>query len=397
MQQAKHIATALLSRTLLSIVILILLATATLGLGVSPAKVSVNYDPGPKDIQFTLHNTIDRPLAISVGFRGVFQDNIIAPNSIIFPEGKTTKPLPITINLPENLAPGIYSTEVILQEEYSVGEQDLAVGARASVIGEILVKVPAPGKHINVGWSYSEKKDKVRMVFPVKNIGTDPIDTIQASIRIEKASLLPISISTDSISLDTRNEGKLIALWEPNLPPGIYPSTATIDYDEHSTILEKNIQIGSPIIEISKIIPEPYQMGEIAVFQVYLNNEWNSEVTNTKLRARIYDDQNTLATYETETIALPPNTETPLKIFWDTATAQPGSYNMDLSLFYHSSEKQATYNFILRENGIVMTTPTGAVTADTLLSEQALITTAIILVLLIIGWLVYFRKKIIGR
>jgi len=337
--------------------LVILLASASFvsALGVSPGRTTLNFEPGfTKDISFSVINSERKATTVVFYVRGDLKDYVtLSQQSATFSAGEESKSFSYNIKLPQKIdIPGEKKTEIVILEvspESTIKTEEgrevvvldsAGVSASLSVITQLNVYVLHPGKYIESTLDIIPEDDNnVKFIIPVTSKGKLGIGNVQASIDIYTSLNEKITtINTNSIPLQSKERKEIFAEWEfdPEIvKPGKYRAVATITYDGETTYADKNFDIGSRVIEIETIEVRDFKLGEIAKFNILVNNNWNEEIKNVNVQMIIYNKEGEImADFKSANYDIVSLGKTEIVSYWDTVGISEDEYDGKLILKY---------------------------------------------------------------
>lgn len=385
--------------------ILFLIAAAMCtAIGISPIRKVVDFEPNKEyDLQLKIRNSGYKDIKVIIYARGELAEYIGIIDSLLAidrDEGEKTARYRLT--LPESFAaPGTHKADIVAVEypsDFGTGKET-AVTATASVVSELWVRVPYPGKYAEAKLYIDAKNinEDVNFAVAVMNFGKQDIQKAKVRIRILGATYEEIaSIETNEVSIKSKETKKLTAKWLADVNPGKYHVIAEISYDEKKLVLEKNFEVGSLYIVIKRIDVKDFSLGQVAVFDILLESQWNEQINDVYGEMTVFDDAGTEYTrFKTATADIAPMGQALLKAYWDTRDISVGKYNLRLLIHYAEKvtekliEAEVNIDSIRTELG-----PTAQVVAAKGLDRDTILTIlVIILVAINIGWFVFFMKK----
>tara|TARA_Y100000310_G_scaffold345549_1_gene466389 strand:- start:910 stop:2064 length:1155 start_codon:yes stop_codon:yes gene_type:complete len=380
----------------------LLFASSAHALGISPAKKILDHELGVREVTFKVYNDENKDMRAVLFTKGDLDEYIKVKESLVtLSPNDEYKEYTFIIDLPEDIGdPGIHTTEIIVMElpdDYQ-GESGI-VSAKASVVAELNIRVPYPGKYAiaNMEVSSAEIGEEVKFTIPVQNYGKQQIFHAKANIELFGATYERIAyIETNDIPINKKEQGKLFAIWKADVNPGVYHAKATIYYDDQKIEIEKDFNVGSAGLEITKILAEPFKLGDVAIFDIFIKNNWNDIIKGAHGKMTIKGDDGTVySTFNTETIDIDSYDEEMLKAYWNTRDATVGTYTMEVVIEWGSHMIEKVQEIQVNLDSISVS-PTGLATGVTssIFSKESILTVLVfILVIINIGWFFYFRKK----
>ncbi len=393
-------------KVLIIMVMLIVLASSAYGLGVTPAKQVIDFEPGQKELAFKIVNNDKKDFKAVIYFRGELAEYIrLKGDALKLTKDEAEKEFIITLDIPgAGWSPGLHSAEmVVMEQQESSDKETTVIAAQASVIVEIFVKVPQPGKFAEAGLEVgnAEIGQEVRFVIPIKNSGKQPIFRAKANIEILGATYEKVAyIETGEIPLAVKEENQLLGLWNAQVNPGVYHAKATIYYDDEKLELAKDFNLGSKTVSVVKIVPENFKLGDVAIFDVYMKNNWNEILQGVYGKMTVEDSQGVVyGSYTTQTLDIKPYAEEVVKTYWNTKDAKPGIYQLKLAVHQGTTIIQTIQEIQVNLDSITMgltgqvVKGKGFMESSTNLLIFILIVIILILVIINMVWFFYFVKR----
>lgn len=385
-------------------IIALVLTTAVFALGVSPARRNVDYVSGE---------------SVTLPFK-VINDEMKGMNVMIYSQGDMGEYIQLTENplrffseddfIVSNYkidfpiiepTPGVHQAKIVLIElpEDFTGAGDALVTGTVGVIQQIRIRVPYPGKYLEAVLFASDAGVGEEVVFsiPITNYGKEHIFEISAEIKIYDGLGKEVaSVYSTKASLSPSQDGKLTATWFVDTLPGPYTAKAILDYDGIKIDLDTNFRIGDVFVDILSIDSKNFKLGDIAKFDIAIENKWNSRISGLFAEMVVLDGSKVLTRYRTAPIEIGPLERSELSTFWETKGVEPGSYTMQIILYYEGKTTEEEFDILVEDNRIrVGFAPTGFVTKQeqVSLTDIVLIGLLVLMVIINIVWFAYFRNK----
>jgi len=391
---------------ILIIVISVLFVPITDAIGITPAKMSVNFEPGLKTtLAQKVFNNDHRDLNAVIYARGELEPYIKVIDSLVpVKADEETKEFRYELSLPQDFKkPGLYSAEIIVMElpKSSSPGQETSVTALGSVVSELYVRVPFPEK-------YAEAKlvvetttiDKpVRFVLLLNNYGSQNIVKAKAHLDILGATYEKIGeAETNDIALATKQDGKIEAQWlNPDIKPGVYHVKGFLDYDGKRIELEQNFKVGSLSIDIVDLRADKFKLGSITAIDIFLENKWNSPIKGVfGIMTATASDGTEYVKSKTTSIDMDALSRDKITAYWDTRDIPVGSYNLNIDIHY---EGQTTTRLIRANINIDsfrtdLSTVGRVVVGETTKNRDTFLYILILaLIAANIGWFIYMKRR----
>jgi hypothetical protein len=389
------------NKLMLWIMMFLIVTNLALAIGISPIRKVVDFEPNQEiDLELKIHNEQHKDMKALVYARGELAEHIgIIDSLVAISSQESDKIAKYRLKMPASFdKPGVHKSELVVTEyPSSFGtEQQTMVSATASVVSELWVRVPFPGKYAEAELYIDSNNEDVNFAISLMNFGKEDIKKAKATIKILGATYEEIAnIETNEISIKSKEQGKLAGRWKADVNPGKYRAVVEISYDEKKLVLEKNFDIGNLFIDIKKIEVADFSLGQVAVFDITLESKWNEKISNVYGEMTVLDEAGTeYMTFKTASIDIPAMGEGVLKAYWDTRDVKVGKYNLRLLIHYSEKvtekliESEVNIDSIRTELG-----PTAQVLASPTSGRDTFLTIlVIILVVINVGWFVFFIK-----
>jgi len=383
---------------------ILLVSTSIYAIGVSPIRKVVDFEANKEqELSVKIRNDGQKDIKAIIYARGELAEHIAIVDSLVaISKDETEKSAKYILKMPPQFdKPGVHKSDIVVMEypdNFGTGGET-QVSARASVVSELWLRVPFPGKYAEAEMFIDSKgvDENTQFVIDVMNFGKSNIAKVKAKIKILGSTYEEIAvIDTNELSIESQEQGRLIGDWIADVNPGKYHVVAEIIYDNKKTVLEDNFEVGNLYIAIKRIDVKDFSLGQVAVFDIVLESQWNDQINNVYGEMTVLDSSGSEFTkFKTASVDIPAMGQGLLKAYWDTQGVEVGNYN--LRLLIHYSEKvtekliETTVNIdsIRTELG-----PTAQVVAGNGMNRDTILTVlVIVLVLVNIGWFVFFIRK----
>ncbi len=377
-------------------------AANVLAIGITPGRTTLDFKPSmQKDIEVTVINSQKADVVLSVGVQGELKDNILLKQrEIKMSSTEEEKNLAFSINLPQNLSPGLHTAEVVVTQPSGKSANGQAnLGADLAVATQIAVYSPYPGKYIEAQLAVSGNETKKNFGVSMINRGSEKIQKVKATIEIYDSSKKKISqIETNSISLDPTQKGEVATSWDVNVPNGKYNAKAIINYDSKEIYVEKSFEVGEFVLDLLQIYVKDFKLGGIAKFNMVVKNKWNEPITKAYAEMRVLDnDMKEIADVKSSTYDIPPQMQTEMVYYWDTKGISAGLYNANVILYYAEKKTQQDLKLDVKQGSIDVIGLGYVISSESSSKSSGLVTILVIvigfLVLLNLLWFLILRKR----
>lgn len=375
-------------------------------LGVTPGRNVVEFSPGATGtVEITIVNNENKEMEAAIYFESeeeIFSELKVSSNVLQFKSGEASKTVSYTYKLPSKLEPGLHQVNVVARElPKNLASAGQSVGATVAVVHQLQVQVPYPGKYVTADIKIAEtgKTDSVNFIMPVNNLGTQKVVRAKGVIDIYGPTNEKIvTVQTNEISIDPGMRAELTGQWNENVNLGSYLVKATVVYDgEVSKEVEKIFSVGKAGLELIDIYVNDFSLGQIARFNILVNNNWNLKINELFAEMIVYNLNNEeVIRFKSATESIESLGKQELTAFWDTAGIKEGEYKLTLVLNHDGQTTEKDVKMIVSLNSINFdfTGLTGRAVGGTgNLQTGTLITVGITTIVLIVGALFFFRRK----
>lgn len=396
----------MIKKIILAIVMIFLLLDIVNALGVIPGRTTLYYEPGlEKSVSIEILNTKQKEFDVAIYISSNLKEFIEIPTqNIHFNADEKSKKIDYTVRLPltdELLEPGINKAEIVIREIAAPGTGEIQIGSLVAVASQLHVHVPIPGKYVRSSLDIvTDEVDKpVQFYIPVHNLGSENINNIKAKIEIfDLYDNKVTEIVSNEISLEKKSRKELSATWQNNVNPGTYYANATINYDGEITKVQNTFVVGKFFLIPLDISVKNFRLGNIAKFNILIQNIGNREIEAAFARMQLSDKQG-ITVFDTQSPVenFAPQEINDLNTFWDTENVEADTYFGKLTLAYENVSSERQLKTLVTEDSIETTIVgvTGFVTAASPPSDYTKVMTILAIVLIItnVAVVIYFKRK----
>lgn len=377
-------------------------------LGVTPGRSTVDFSPGlEKEVTFTITNTDHRSFNAYIYKEGDLADYIVLDKNIVeFSDTDNSKSYTFRVKLPGRIdTPGDHWAKVVVMElpaGWTAPEGETRVIATVAVMHQLRVKVPYPGKFLQLDMSVQEAVpgEPVRLFVKMYNLGQEDIASASASIDIlGPTNDVIATIETEPAAIKSMARGELLAVWNAETNPGMYHTSATVRYDGETGKVEKNFYVGNMLVDVVDISVKDFRLGGVAKFDILAESKWNQEINDVYAQMVISDSEdNKVADFKSASMDMQPLEKAHLYAYWDTEGVSEGDYVARLALHYGERVTEREVKTKVGLESIRMDFSGGSAGAVTgggadMLSQAPIITLVAVLIAINLAWFLYFRKR----
>jgi len=387
--------------------IFIFLVFSVSAIGVTPGKITIDYEPGvQKHVSFKIINSENERIQVVLSKQGDLANAIdLNEREITLSPGQTEREVTYTVNIPSDLSPGSNTAQiVVLQVPNTQGTSEAFVGAAVAVITQLQINVPYPGKYAEAGLNIinAGQGEDAKFVIPVVNKGKADLVDVKAQVDIyNQLNERVDSFTTNSIQVSQGSRKELVYNWKADVPPGRYRAAVALIYDGETINLEKQFNVGVASLEIREIDVKEFNLGQIAKFDMLVENTWSEPIRGLHGQIQIFDSSGEiLADFKSAQSDIQPFEKEVLSLFWDSAGFSQGVYSAAIYLNYGDVSSRQDVTFDVSQNDVRITgvgyvissSPSSGGGSNSLV--VILVTVIIVLIIANILWFMVLRKKL---
>lgn len=390
------------------LVMLVLMASNVLALGVTPGRTTLEFEPGvEKEVAFTVMNSENKDMELVVLVQGELNQSIaLSEVSFKMSASEASKTLKYKVKIPAGLSPGPHLSEiVVIQLPGKSSTSEAFIGASIGVATQISIFVPYPGKYAEAGFNVigPESDGKITFVIPVISRGNLDLARVRGTIDIYGALNEKIkTLETNEVEVPSGQRKEIAAVWDAkDAAPGPYRAVATVLYDENTLNIEKQFNVGKRLLELAGMEVNDFSLGEIAKFEMLVENKWNEAIKGAYAQMIVYDGSGaTMADFKSSTYDIPPLSKSLMTAFWDTAGVKKGTYASSLFLRYGQQSEQRDLKLEVSSNNINIVGVGYVISKGKAAGGGSnglvtiLVVAVIVLVLINAVWFLILRKKL---
>ncbi|MFH0936580.1 MAG: hypothetical protein V1815_02800 [Candidatus Woesearchaeota archaeon] len=370
-------------------------------MGVTPARTTINFQPNlQQEIAIRALNNEYKDFKAVVFTRGNLSIELI-DKEISFTKDQEYKEIKYKIILPDKLEPGITTSDIVIREIKPIQQEgEITIGALVSVISQIYVVVPYPGKYARAELIIleSKKNEQASFIIPVYNLGSNKIEKASAVIDIYDDSNKKIaSVKTDEKSIEPFTKRELVASWLANVSEGKYNVIATVNYDNSEIELKGQFLVGEFLIKPIDISVDNFKLGQVAKFNILVENIGNYVIRDAYSEMLLNKQGEQIPSIKSLPTEIPAKTKKELIAYWDTENIEQGEYQGKLILGYEDkkSERQIRTEVGLDYIKTEIIGVTGLAIAPPKIQTKQIYIAIIIIILILLNiiWFILYTKK----
>ena len=379
-------------------------------LGISPGRKTIDFEPNSeKDVTLTVFNNERRDFTATIFIRGELGSYIeLGETMLKFSSEDSEKSFDYRIRLPEKIdKPGSHQAEIVVSEiSEAEGGEDIVIGALVAVVSQLDVKVPYPGKYAVASLDIVSTKpnEEVKFFIRVSNLGEEDIENARAIITILDQNDNEVAkINTDSKEIKAKDRKELMGRWAANVSLGEYKAIAAVYYDDLATMVEGSFTLGDFFLNPLDISVKNFKLGQIAKFNILMENLANRRIEDAAAQLILLDEnENKIMDIKSMPDEIEALSKKELIAYWDTENIKEGTYVGKIILSYEDKKSEMRIRTKVSEDKIETEIMgiTGLVIGveepeevSAFTKKQILMWSILILILVNIGWFLYFLKS----
>ncbi len=372
-------------------------------LGISPGRTTFNYHPGmKKNISVEVINNEHKDISVIVFARGELSEFVnLKEKTIEFTPNEGAKKVNFTITLPkEEPSPGLHELEIVaIEVPQESSRENTLVGSQIAVISQVQVFVPYPGKYLEKEINIIESGTGEKTVFliPLTNKGKEEIKKVSIRINIssENGKIIKV-LNKELTDLKAGERKEAMIGWDANVRPGRYIADLEIFYDGKTLNDRLEFNVGEVMLEIKEMYVEDFSLGEIAKFEILLENKWPQKLNNVHLTTFIYKDGKVVSEFSSPVYDIEPLSNKKINAFWDSKGVLEGEYDGKIIIRYGEKRSiERKVKILVSEDSVEIKGITGRVVSKNgreFEIRKLLIIIIVFLVIMNIFWFLIIRK-----
>jgi len=391
---------------LLVVFIFLLALQSVYALGVSPGRTTIDFEPNlQKEVSFLVTNSEHKDMSVILYVKGELKDYIVLNQErVSFSKNEDSKSFDYFVSLPKEFErPGLHTAEIVVQEVPEDSElEGTTLGATVAVVTQLYVNVPYPGKYLEFEVEIIEASPNQLTTFliPIVSRGELDIKKVKTKIEIYSEEKLVDKIELEKTGILSGEKKQLIGTWDTDVAIGRYRAKIILNYDGEKKIIEKEFNVGDAKLVIELITVKDFKLGEIAKFNILVNNKMNQEVKDVNVKMVLYGDgKNILDEFQSQNYDASALSKLEMVAYWDTEGINEGLYDGKLILRYGSERDEKNVKVEVTENSIEVIGITGKVIVKGGGGFSLTTILIILIVILVLGNVLWFfvvkrlRKK----
>ncbi|MCX6767762.1 MAG: hypothetical protein NTY90_03485 [Candidatus Micrarchaeota archaeon] len=326
-------------RTPFLLLVFLSLLQFSAALGISPGRIDIPFQPN-LTTSFSFRVIPHSAPFVKFTTRGDLAQYISFPvTQATIPIGSSDR-FTFDVRLPQALSlPGLHDTRIVVTE-YPRGFQagaEAGVGAKVAVELQFWVRVPYPGKYLEVtkfmvGNVPSGKNAPIEL--GAINRGNESIANASTVFEIFDASgALLATIPGGWRGIGPGENAVFEAAWPTGEnPPGYYYANATLAYDRAVKQLSTRFKVGAELVKITNISADDIAPGGIARFKVDAESFWAEDIPGVFIETNVLNAGDPTARSESKTIEAWGKQS--FLVFWDSKKNNPGTYDVDVTVHF---------------------------------------------------------------
>jgi len=314
---------------------LLLMSQEAAALGIGPARTELDFEPGLSEELFVVvFNEDDFEQEIDLYVKGDLEDYVeLSTSKATIPANSNAK-ITFTLALPQ-APPGEGKLDTRIGAVQTVPQGVGNAVAKVAVESQLWIYAPYQGKKLEASLEATDVKpgEDVELILGISNVGTEDVDT-SPSIIVSKEEEEIGTIDFGSVHVPSMEEKTLKESYPTeSLDEGTYNAVALVPYNGETAKAVDNFSIGGFIVKITDIFYKGIVKGEIARFDVEVDNLWSKPVEGIYIEASAYGEEKT-SSFKSETTSIAGGETKKISLFWDTTEIETGEYLIRFVLYY---------------------------------------------------------------
>jgi len=317
-------------------------------LGLTPAKRSLNFEPGSKSVFEYRVNTDNPEKELILYSKGNLSEYVSLNKEKLIGGGG----FKATLSLPEKIEkPGRHRILIGVKEK--IDKELATVGTSVAVQGVIYVHVPYPGRYIEINNFKAENAnagEPVRFSFELINRGKENL-TIKPKIEVYSKNKKEETLNFKTRKLETGKNIKLKKdLQTQDYNPGEYYANLIVDYG-NKTKEKTNFRLGTLKVDILNHT-KSIKLEGVKRFDIKVESKWNNKIPNLYGIVTFYNESSVISKIKTPSSTIEPWEKKQISGFLDTKKFNEEEYKANITLKYsgNSTEKMSNVTFIKEDS-----------------------------------------------
>lgn len=319
-------------------------------IGVGPSRIVVDFEPNlKKTFTYNVINNEGREIQVEMYVKGALKDYVTLHQTSGKLATREVKVFSFELSLPSMLeTPGTYDTRIgVVETLPTIRREGATVGARAGVEMQLWVKVPYPGKYIEIALTAANIKlgEPADFTISISNLGELDVTAKDDVTIFDPSNNLITTVYAGEAFIKSKETGKLFATWTTtkDVKPGTYRAVATVKYDGKNATTQKTFKVGELLLDIVDIKVDKIKKGSIARFEIEMQSFWNEKIFNVYVELEIFDGKgNKIATVKSESVDIEAWQRKTVSAYWDTKGLEVGKYGVKTILHYDNKTAEKT-------------------------------------------------------
>ncbi|MFH1668829.1 MAG: hypothetical protein ABIA62_02790 [Candidatus Woesearchaeota archaeon] len=346
---------------ILIVMMLVFIVSPAYAIGVAPSKKVIEFNSGQViSYDLDIKNNGHEELEVLVYSKGEFTDNIkIGQQVFKFSSTDESRTVPIEFTMPDSLdVAGQHVIDIVaVGSTPTLPGQGAVVKADLAVISKLIIEVPYPSKYAEAKVNVLDTAvgKPVSIAIPVFNKGKEKIMKASVDVRIYTFGGEELEkIQSESVSIDVQEDFKFSVTSTKSYDAGVYYVVVHLNYDGKQIRMEVPLTIGELEIAIKSLVVDEFTLGDVAKFDILLQNMWSTELKNVHAEMQITDSDGKEQTkFNTVAVDIPSQELRALEGYWYTKDVMPGPYTATITLFYANKVSQKIFALDVYPNRIV--------------------------------------------
>lgn len=384
------------------LLLFLIIVPSALSIGITPGRKTVDYLPRKQvNVEVSVLNSDHKEFYAVVYAEGPLEDEIeLSTKELRFKASDLEKRFSYKVTLPSWLLeePGAHDTMIVVKELTPEGKPG-EIKTKVEVAHQLRVNVVYPGTLAKAELIVQPGKP-ILFIVPVFSVGEEDIKQAEASIDVfDMKGNRIANVKTNAKSVESGMRRDLTAELDID-EPGLYYAIATVNYDGKTVTAAKVFTYGEFFLNLAEITVNNFRLGNIAKFNILVENLANSEVKDAQAEMILKDKTGAqIADIKSMAEDIGAQESKTLEAFWDTAGIQADIYKGKIILTHDDNMSQEqVISMKVSENEIITSIGdiTGFVVDEEIEGPGDSSTVILLLIMLLvvanISWVIYVKR-----
>lgn len=314
-------------------------------LSVTPAKISLNFEPNfEQTFSYEIFGT--KPDKI---YSLYLEGNLAQYATLSREELEGDGNFKVSLELPSTLeTPGDNKLYVGVKESIDEELAGGTIGTAVEIKALISVYVPYPGKYVEISFEAEDANIGEPIDFKLNIFSRGKEDVLlhpRIEISSNESGEIVHTLYFDERALQSMQEVSLHKVWDTSsFNAGRYNGVAFVEYGgKFPSRVEDFFRLGELAIEIKNYTSRVIIDGKIQKFDIEVESSWNDPISGVYAEVVFLNGASEVLRFKTSSTSLNPWEAKTITGYFDTINFEPGFYNANITLFYYGKNTGKTF------------------------------------------------------